>query len=142
MQMAAHTAASFLNHGWLGLSQLPAARKLAATWEVFARAKLTHHRPEFGIDTVNVGGEDLPVREEVVSRTPFATLLRFVREGAPADQPRVLIAAPLSGHSRPCCATRCEPCSPTTTSTSPTGTTAAMCRWPPARSGWTTTSST
>ncbi len=98
LQTAARNAASYLNHGWTGLAQLPATRKLAATWEVFARARLTHHRPEFGITTVRVGEQDLPVREEVVHRTPFATLLRFVRDGAPADQPRVLIAAPLSGH--------------------------------------------
>ncbi|WP_295647037.1 polyhydroxyalkanoate depolymerase [uncultured Methylibium sp.] len=98
LQTAARNAASWLNHGWAGLAQLPTTRKLAATWEVFARARLTHHRPEFGITTVRVGEQDLPVHEEVVHRTPFATLLRFVRDGAPADQPRVLIAAPLSGH--------------------------------------------
>ncbi len=98
MRLAAHSAASYLNSGWFGLTSLPAARKLAASWEVFARARLTHHRPEFGITTVRVGERELAVREEVVHRTPFATLLRFVREGAPADQPRVLVAAPLSGH--------------------------------------------
>ena len=97
-QMAARTAASYLGHGWLGLSQLPSARKLAASWEVYSLIRLTHHRPDFGITSVQVDGQELPVREEVVQRTPFATLLRFVREGAPPDQPRVLVAAPLSGH--------------------------------------------
>jgi len=97
-RLVANTAASYLNQGWFGLPQLPAARKLAAHWEVFSRARLTHHRPEFGIETVRVGEQELPVREEVVHRTPFASLLRFVRDGAPPDQPRVLVAAPLSGH--------------------------------------------
>jgi poly(3-hydroxybutyrate) depolymerase len=98
LQAAARSAASFIQHGAFGFTQLPAARKLAATWEVFARARLTHHRPEFGIHSVRVGERDIPVREQVVHSTPFATLLRFVREGAAADQPRVLVAAPLSGH--------------------------------------------
>jgi poly(3-hydroxybutyrate) depolymerase len=98
LQAAARSAASFLQHGGFGLAQLPAARKLAASWEVFARARLTHHRPEFGIHSVRIGERDVAVREQVVHSTPFATLLRFGREGAAADQPRVLVAAPLSGH--------------------------------------------
>ena len=64
----------------------------------FSLARLTHQRPDFRISSVQVGDRELKVREEVVTSTPFATLLRFVREDAPADQPRVLIAAPLSGH--------------------------------------------
>lgn len=97
-QLVARTAASYLGHGWMNWSPLPSARKWAANWELFSRIRLTHHRPDFGITSVQVGEQWLPVREEVVHRTPFATLLRFAREGAPADQPRVLVAAPLSGH--------------------------------------------
>jgi poly(3-hydroxybutyrate) depolymerase len=97
-QMAARSAASFLNHGLFGMTQVPAARKLAAAWEVFSRLRLTHSRPEFAIPTVRVGDRDLTVTETVEMRTPFATLLRFARADAPPDQPRVLIAAPLSGH--------------------------------------------
>ena len=39
----------------------------------------------------------LEIEEEVVTSTPFATLLRFRKEGAP-EQPRVLLVAPMSGH--------------------------------------------
>ncbi len=39
----------------------------------------------------------MPVHEEEVFATPFGTLLRFAKEGVPA-QPRVLLVAPLSGH--------------------------------------------
>ena len=98
LQAAASTAASYLSHEWFVLKQLPAVRKVAAACEVFSLAKLTHQRPDFRISSVRVGERELKVREEVVTTTPFATLLRFVREDAPADQPRVLIAAPLSGH--------------------------------------------
>jgi poly(3-hydroxybutyrate) depolymerase len=44
-----------------------------------------------------VKGEPVPVTEEIVMATPFATLLRFRKQGAPA-QPKVLVVAPMSGH--------------------------------------------
>ncbi|WP_019451215.1 polyhydroxyalkanoate depolymerase [Cupriavidus sp. BIS7] len=74
-------------------------RSLRAGCEVLALARLTHYRPPFSIEHVKVNGhgDDVPVIEEVVTRTPFCTLLRFRREGA-AQQPRVLLVAPMSGH--------------------------------------------
>jgi poly(3-hydroxybutyrate) depolymerase len=72
-------------------------RALAATCEAFALARLTHHRPAFGITAVEVGGREMAVREEAAFRTPFATLLHFRKDDAP-PQPRVLIVAPMSGH--------------------------------------------
>ena len=77
--------------GWL------LARKLAATYQVFALARLTHRRPVFGISSVSVGGREVAVREEATLVTPFATLLHF-RKDTRAAQPRVLIVAPMSGH--------------------------------------------
>jgi len=77
--------------GWL------AARKLAAAFQVFALARLTHRRPLFGIDRVMTGGREVAVREEAAHVTPFATLLHF-RKDLRAAQPRVLIVAPMSGH--------------------------------------------
>ena len=78
------------------------ARKLAAACEVFALTEVTHRRPAFGIAKVSVAGQPVAVVEEVVQRTPFATLLRFAKPALPglnlAPQPRVLIAAPMSGH--------------------------------------------
>ena len=67
---------------------------LAAAGRVAANARVTHLRPDFGIEGVI---------EEVALSTPFCTLLRFRRADAPASSlasslPRVLVAAPLSGH--------------------------------------------
>ncbi len=73
------------------------ARSVAAASDVFARLGLTHHRPSFGIGQVESLGVVYDVAEEAVMRTPFATLLRFRKEGAP-EQPRVLLVAPMSGH--------------------------------------------
>jgi len=73
------------------------SRRLAAAGEVFSRMKLTHARPEFDIPTVVSSGKEYGITEEPVMVTPFATLLRFRKDGAP-EQPRVLLVAPMSGH--------------------------------------------
>ncbi len=72
-------------------------RAAGALCEMVSRATLSHRRPSFGITQSKVGNRVVPVREEEVFATPFGTLLRFAKEGAPA-QPRVLLVAPLSGH--------------------------------------------
>src|SRR6185369_9948911 len=72
-------------------------KNLTAAYELIARAGLTHVRPPFGIDTVTVGNEELPVREEAAHATPFGTLLHLAKDVS-TPQPRVLLVAPLSGH--------------------------------------------
>jgi polyhydroxyalkanoate depolymerase len=72
-------------------------RKLAAAWELIARATLTHVRPPYGIGSVPIGNRDVAVTEEPLDVTPFGTLLRFKKRMETA-QPRVLVVAPLSGH--------------------------------------------
>src|SRR5262249_28363186 len=78
-------------------SHVESWRAARALCELVSRARLSHRRPAFGISEVEVGNHLVPVREEEVASTPFGTLLRFVKEGAP-PQPRVLLVAPLSGH--------------------------------------------
>ena len=108
-QFAAGWASDWMGFGLKRLGEWPApqgAREFAAANEVFARLKLTHTRPSFHIDSVEVGPADerrrVAVHERVVQRTPFGTLLRLERAdlGAAAAPvlPRVLIVAPLSGH--------------------------------------------
>jgi poly(3-hydroxybutyrate) depolymerase len=81
----------------LGGGDLESWRAASALCEMVSRATLTHRRPSFGITESKIGNRVVPVREEEVFATPFGTLLRFAKEGAPA-QPRVLLVAPLSGH--------------------------------------------
>ena len=50
-----------------------------------------------GITQVTVGNREVEVREEAAHVTPFGTLLRFKKD-IEAEQPRVLLVAPLSGH--------------------------------------------
>jgi polyhydroxyalkanoate depolymerase len=94
---AATTALPALKEVRKALDYWLPVRRAAAAVEVFALAHLTHRRPAFGITSARVGGEDVPVREEIFHRTPFGTLLHF-RKDIKAAQPRVLVLAPMSGH--------------------------------------------
>jgi poly(3-hydroxybutyrate) depolymerase len=97
LRMMARATEDVLTRGWpLGNNLF--TRSWAAGCEMLARAGMSHDRPAFGIDSVAMDGETVPVVEEAVFRTPFGTLLRFRKEKQPADQPRVLLVAPLSGH--------------------------------------------
>ena len=75
----------------------PAIKNLSAAYELIARARLTHVRPSYGIETVAVGNEEVPVVEKAAHVTPFGTLLHFAKD-VRTEQPRVLLVAPLSGH--------------------------------------------
>ncbi|WP_036260784.1 polyhydroxyalkanoate depolymerase [Methylocapsa aurea] len=72
-------------------------RNLAGALDTFANLTVTHARLPFAIDSARVGDRLVPVREEPVHSTPFATLLHFKKDLETA-QPRVLVVAPLSGH--------------------------------------------
>lgn len=93
----ARTSVPMLLDPTLGLGGHAPQRQLAAACEVMRLAEVTHRRPDWAIHEVTVGGASVPVVEEVVQHTPFATLLRFAKPGV-APQPPVLVVAPMSGH--------------------------------------------
>jgi len=74
-----------------------ALRHFGAACELIVNATVTHARPPYGIDSVVIDGEPVPVHEEAADDTPFATLLRF-RAETDAPRPKVMIVAPMSGH--------------------------------------------
>ena len=95
-------AASEITAGWIGIA--PAAlrqsapfRQVGAAGRVVAGARLSHDRPDYAIDHIELDGERVPVQQSVADATPFGSLIRFRQEGA-TDQPKVLLVAPLSGH--------------------------------------------
>ncbi|MGX7927410.1 polyhydroxyalkanoate depolymerase [Tsuneonella sp. HG094] len=79
--------------GYLGMAPMA-----ASALEVFAHATQPRGKPEFGIDAVVVDGHSYTVTESIVRPRPFGDLRRFTRDGLPADAPKVLIVAPMSGH--------------------------------------------
>jgi polyhydroxyalkanoate depolymerase len=76
---------------------LASPRRIAAACKLLELAEITHERPAWGIATVVVDGEPLPVLEEAVHSTPFATLTRFSTPRS-ATQQKVLLVAPMSDH--------------------------------------------
>ncbi len=74
------------------------ARETRALLDLFSRGGMRHLRPAFGIETVLRDGREIPVVERVVRATNFGALLHFSTPDDTVERPRVLIAAPLSGH--------------------------------------------
>ena len=75
----------------------PTLRHAGAALELISRYELTHASPDFDIASVRVGNREVPVTEETTLALPFGRLLHFAKDVDMA-QPRVLVAAPLSGH--------------------------------------------
>jgi polyhydroxyalkanoate depolymerase len=83
--------------GLAGNSGSMLLRSVAALAELTVNTRLTHRRPDFGIETVMVGNQLAQVSEEPADVTPFGTLLHFKKD-VDTVQPRVLVVAPMSGH--------------------------------------------
>jgi poly(3-hydroxybutyrate) depolymerase len=76
-------------------------RTTLAACEVFERATRRYGKPEFAITQTMVNGRAVGVREEVVWQSPFCRLVHFKRaidRAVAAQQPRLLLVAPMSGH--------------------------------------------
>jgi poly-beta-hydroxyalkanoate depolymerase len=95
----AAAAGSALRLSWPRLGQDWPLHTLAGVLETFANLTVSHARLPFGIDSVQAGDQLVPVTEEAVYSTPFATLLHF-KKATGAGQPRVLLVAPMSGSFR------------------------------------------
>jgi poly(3-hydroxybutyrate) depolymerase len=73
--------------------------------EVLAHATASYDKPAFGITQIDSGGKTYPVIESTVINRPFGDLKRFRLDGvdvvdgqATNARPKLLIAAPMSGH--------------------------------------------
>ena len=94
----ASISAGMLSNPANPLSYLGMGPLAASALDVFAHATAHYGKPEFGIASVDIDGQPHAVTESVVLKRPFGDLLRFRVEGTPADRPRLLIVAPMSGH--------------------------------------------
>jgi len=79
----------------------PFAQRIAAGYELMFRLGKDYEKPSFGITSVNIDGQRVSVIEDIALEKPFCKLLHFRKESRnskSADQPKVLLVAPLSGH--------------------------------------------
>jgi len=96
-RLFADVARNLIEQPWPGVGDHPLMRGAAAALNLFSNTRISHERPEFGIDRVIVDGEEIAVSEEVFAEHAFCRLLHFNKAGA-ETQPKVLMVAPLSGH--------------------------------------------
>jgi poly(3-hydroxybutyrate) depolymerase len=87
-----------LTQPWPLIANVPFVRNAAAAMELLSNAGMSHDRPDFGIRSITIDGEEIAVTEEVVASHPFCNLLHFHKERSARDEPTVLVVAPLSGH--------------------------------------------
>jgi poly(3-hydroxybutyrate) depolymerase len=98
---AVSDAAHFVfRNPWNPLSNTPLGKNISAGAELFERMTRRYGKPTFGLDKIEVDGVAYTVLEDVVWSRPYCNLLRFVRTDLPgaAEQPKLLIVAPMSGH--------------------------------------------
>jgi len=94
----ASVGAELLNNPAMPMGYFGLGPVMASALDVFAHAAAPRGKPQFGIQTVEVGGVSQPVTEAIVVHRPFGNLLRFTHPGLPENAPRLLIVAPMSGH--------------------------------------------
>ncbi len=98
MRLMAETMQQVFSHPLVPAAYTKMGRTIAATSEIVERATRRYNKPAFGLPTtVTPDGATVAIREEIVARRSFCDLLHFRRETDRRD-PRVLIAAPMSGH--------------------------------------------
>jgi poly(3-hydroxybutyrate) depolymerase len=74
------------------------SQAMASALEVFAHAAAPRGKPAFAIKQIQVDGHSHAVTETTEIHRPFGDLKKFTHAGLPADAPRLLIVAPMSGH--------------------------------------------
>lgn len=85
------------------LSHSAFGKNISAACELFERTTRRYGKPEFGIESTQIDGIEVPVIERTVWSQPFCDLVRFTRPNptrrkTAAPEPKLLIVAPMSGH--------------------------------------------
>jgi poly(3-hydroxybutyrate) depolymerase len=97
VRLMAETFRCLLNQPWPLFGNGPFVRSASAAMELLSNAGMSHARPDFGIHTVLIDGEEVGVTEEIAASEPFCNLLHFRKDKA-CEAPTILVVAPLSGH--------------------------------------------
>ncbi|GAB4480711.1 MAG: polyhydroxyalkanoate depolymerase [Burkholderiaceae bacterium] len=85
------------------LAYTPFSRRMAAGYDLLHRIGKHYEKPAWGLPTTTIDGREVPVTIETVIGKPFCKLLHFRRglkngQAGHANDPAVLVVAPLSGH--------------------------------------------
>ncbi len=85
------------------LAYTPFSRRMAAGYDLLHRIGKHYEKPAWGLPTTTIEGREVPVTIETAIEKPFCRLLHFRRglnngQAKGANDPTVLVVAPLSGH--------------------------------------------
>ena len=96
----AHATGMFYRNPINPISKTDFGRTMAAWSEVFERSTRRYAKPEFGIESTVVDGEEVAVSEKTIWEKPFCKLIHFERalKKPRSKQPKILLVAPMSGH--------------------------------------------
>ncbi|MFN3701228.1 MAG: polyhydroxyalkanoate depolymerase [Alphaproteobacteria bacterium] len=97
MRLQAELAQNVFRSPFNPLSYTPAGRYMSASAEMVERLTRKFARPSFGLHETVINGKSVAVTEEIIAEKPFCKLLNFKR-AVRRNDPKVLIAAPMSGH--------------------------------------------
>ncbi len=75
-------------------------KSMSAAAKLFEVTTRRYGKPEFGIESVSIGSETIPIEERAVWTDTFCTLLHFEKQwpAKATTLPKVLVVAPMSGH--------------------------------------------
>lgn len=97
LRFQAELAQNILRNPWNPLSYTQIGRFMSASAEMVERTTRKFGRPVFGLDHTEINGKKINVEENIILEKPFCKLLNFKRN-IKRNDPKVLIAAPMSGH--------------------------------------------
>jgi poly(3-hydroxybutyrate) depolymerase len=94
------TGSQIFSHPYSPFAYTPVSRQIAAAYELVHRLGKDYEKPAWGLPTTLINGHEIAVTEHAVMQKPFCNLVHFTREKSdnPEGDPRILLAAPLSGH--------------------------------------------
>ncbi len=98
MRMFATNALSMLDVTHNPLRLTPAGRVASAMLNHFEHNTRQFGKPAFGHAHTMIDGAQVAITEEITAHRLWGDLLRFRRETARPNDPRLLIVAPMSGH--------------------------------------------
>jgi len=94
------TGSQLFSNPYSPLAYTPISRQIAAAYELVHRLGKDYEKPEWNLPYTIIDGAEVDVVESCVLHTPFCNLIRFERKlpATRAEDPVVLLVAPLSGH--------------------------------------------
>ena len=79
------------------MSVTPMGKSLSSAADIFEHLTRAYGKPEWGLNSTIIDGQEVAVEEDVLIKRTYCHLLHFKRAAERRD-PKLLVVAPLSGH--------------------------------------------